>query len=172
MDLLLAAEATATRRILWMLLEDYELEQAMPEVSGHPLLGPICADLRRGKVPTQATLMRLSGKDRYSLRLEACTQCGLRRMEIYVQPRVLRRVQELIDMKDEGHYCGGFLYSVLTLVLSTPPSEAMVERLTNSYSNARKNLERVHGFLEELMGALLERYSDENGINWEEVLDE
>jgi len=63
---------------------------------------------------------------------------------MFVQPLVLKRVNELERMEHEGHDVGAYLYMLLT---------------------------RVHGFLDELMAALLVRYTEANGINWKEVLD-
>jgi hypothetical protein len=112
-------------------------------------------------VPSRKTLSKLTPELRHELRLQSGAACGYRMLELMEQEEACSLARELGEREGLGHALGLTLFLILALVLTVPPSEAMVTSLTAGYSNRPKDLERVEGFLEELMVALMARYTQD-----------
>ncbi len=149
---------------LWlrMLVEGFELAEALPGDTGdHPIPKRMWGVLRQGKVPSEASLAKLGAGLRLELRLQTGSACGFRMLALMGEEDSCRRAGALQAMEEEGAYLGGCVLLILSLVLTVPASEAMVAQLTAHYSSRLEDLERVEGFLEELMVALLARFTQE-----------
>jgi hypothetical protein len=149
---------------LWcqMLIDCHDLAEALPDrLPAGPFPSRIWSRLRGGEVPSAASLGRLSPELRAELRLQSGCACGFLHLQRIGYVDVCERANQLQAAGDEGSYLGGCLLLLLTLVLSLPPSEAMVEQLSQRYSNAEVDLDRTEQFLFELMLALLARHTQE-----------
>ncbi len=149
---------------LWcqMLIDCHDLAEALPEgLPSQPVPSRIWSSLRRESVPSATSLGRLSPEIRAELRLQTGCACGFHHLQQIGYADVCERANQLQAAGDEGSYLGGCLLLLLSLVLSLPPSETMVEQLSQHYSNAEADLERSEQFLFELMLSLLARHTQE-----------
>ena len=90
--------------------------------------------MRRGTVPTRATLAKLTPE----LRLQSGAACGFRMLELMEQEEACALARELGDRDGLGPALGLALFLILGLVLTVPPSEAMVACLTAATATARR----------------------------------
>jgi hypothetical protein len=166
--------------LLWlrMLVDGFELAESLPRrFVDNPVPARLWGTLRRGTVPSRATLGKLTPELRHELRLQSGAACGYRMLELMEQEEACALARELGEREGLGHALGLALFLILGLVLTVPPSEAMVACLTAGFSNRPKDLERVESFLEELMVALMARYTqdlmaeliEEEGLDPEEL---
>lgn len=149
---------------LWcqMLIDCHDLAQALPKsLPNEPVPSRIWSSLGRDKVPSPTSLGRLSPEIRAELRLQTGCACGFHHLQNIGYADVCERANQLQSAGDEGSYLGGCLLLMLSLVLSLPPSETMVEQLSQHYSSAEADLERTEQFLFELMLSLLARHTQE-----------
>jgi hypothetical protein len=82
-------------------------------------------------------------------------------LELMEQEGACELARQLGERQGLGNALGLALFLILALVLTVPPSEAMVASLTAGFSNRPADLERVEGFLAELMVALMARYTED-----------
>jgi hypothetical protein len=143
------------------IVEDYEID-GVPE--------SILESLRKGEIPTRDEIMVMDSDTQNFLLFELIWLCGMLAISYYSsneeieedEPSTFDVIMEMVNISP-GHWTACYLIAILTLLMARIPSESMISKMTNDFSDDEEQIQLNLDYFIEFSSSLLFRHTEDIG---------
>jgi hypothetical protein len=151
------------------LMQRHDLKDSIPddyEIEGIP--DDILDSLRKGEVPSKDQIIMIDSDTQNYLLFELIWLCGMTAISFYTSNEELKEgdvgtFEAILEMMhiSPGYWTACYMIAVLSLLMAKVPSEEMISKITNNFSDDPEQCQKNVDYFVELASSILTRYNED-----------
>ncbi len=161
--------ADFTIEFITCLMERHDLQDSIPEdYELEDIPDSVLDSLKKGEVPEKDQIIMMDSDTQNYLLFELIWLCGMTAISCYTSLEKVEEGEEstfdiILSMMyiSPGHWTACYLIAVLTLLMAKVPSEDMISKMTNEFSDDPEQCQKNMDYFVEFASSVLSRYIED-----------